>query len=81
MYHNLFISFQFCFEIFPFGLKGFNSAICHHVRESQAPARNSVNAVRFLVIKFCFLFQSQELAEMFIANAFPKTSEASKSGQ
>lgn len=45
---NLFIVFKFCFEIFPFGLKGVNSAICHRMLNQHL---HPVNAGRFLGIK------------------------------
>jgi len=41
VYCKLFISFTFCFEIFPFGLEGFNAAFCHHVHESQVAGRET----------------------------------------
>lgn len=45
---NLFIVFKFCFEIFPFGLKGVNSAICHRMLNQHL---HPVNVGRFLGIK------------------------------
>lgn len=53
---------KFCFEIFLFGLKGFNSAICHHTCESK----QTCECIRFLAITLCFTLQSRELGKLEI---------------